>query len=225
MPNHEMDSSDIWKELAEQSEKIELKPEQKADLVMAAQLNELVRDYDNASILYKQAGEKDLAEENRSLAAASVREKGSSKINPHLENLVKKIARWLTVRQKWNTLEQQRAFERIRGVEYGGKSAARKDQKLENLRDADIVGTYASFSLGRKDPDYEALFQESDRKVDNIVQEQLGVPIVRQKKRTGNPNETIYSGLELTTYGDNSLILKGSEVQIWKKDSIETKNL
>ena len=55
----------IWEELGQQKEQTELKPEQKSDLILAAQLNELVGDYDNAAALYKQAKETRTAEQSR----------------------------------------------------------------------------------------------------------------------------------------------------------------
>lgn len=220
----------ILGKLTQHSEHKELKPEQKSDLIMSAQLSELVGDYSNAAILYKKVGEAQLVEQNKDLATNTAIRKVSSEINPHLEKIVKKIARWLTVRQQWNTPEQQKAFKNLTSIEHDPKYAAHKDPNRVKYIDAHIK--YDSFKLTNEDPDYKALLLEvmdeeagDYNRLEQMIQKQLGVRKVRVKKMTDHPYEKVRSGLELTTYGDNSLILMGTDVEVWKTDLlIEDKN-
>lgn len=164
-------------------------PKQTRNYMMAAELSVRIGDADNAAQLYKGIGRTDLAN--------SIKKSPENiKIDPQarnlLERLMRKVVRWLTVREEWE--KQSKGYYK------------RSDKEKEKERYAD---EYWHIELGDEPKFNEVIgaFGGYEKFEATLTQLLGSYKVELTKIQPDHPYEPIHQGVQLAAFGDEVLIL------------------
>lgn len=164
-------------------------PEQERNYMMAAELSIRIGDADNAAQLYKEIGRTDLAN--------SIKKSPENiKIDPQarnlLEHLMRKVVRWLTVREEWE--KQSKGYYK------------RSDKEKEKER---YANEYWHIKLG-DEPEFSEVIRAFGgyEKFEATLTQLLGSYKVELTKiQPDHPYEPVRRGIQLAASGDEVLVL------------------